>query len=527
MHKNMYKIQWLILLLAVSSVKGHAFGFNSACTNQDGSLGITFGNHGKVVTDVGGIGSQANGVVVLPCGDIVAAGSADILPTSVAGNANILFSSKDFALVRYTPYGSVDTRFGMNGIVLTDFAAALIDAGRADLVFNNPSSDVANALAVQKNCDGCDETCKNHCDDSCNNNCKLVVVGSSDVLGRDSFAVARYNCDGTLDTSFGIDNSGVMVIPFGSSQGTAFAVAIQPDGKIVVAGSITYADGSSDFAVVRLNCDGTLDHTFGCDRSGIVTIDFGGFDEEANAVKIQQDGKIVVAGTSDARGLFDFALARLTPDGRLDVTFGDKNSDGLGRTGKVLTDFSGNETSDDVANALVLVEECTTCCKESDLAIVAVGISAVDGTSTFALAGYTIYGSLDRNFGDNGLVTTQFEGATDSAALAATSEHECGKPCKIVAVGDTTVDGNTDFALARYLLDGTLDIDFGIDGMITTDFFNALDSAQAVAVQENGDIIAAGVAVEPPVEFALARYNVCDPCCTPCGVVCAPCQPCR
>ena len=171
MYKNMYKIQWLILLLAVSSVRGHAFGFNPVCTNQDGSLGIAFGNHGKVVTDVGGIRSQANGVVVLPCGDIVAAGSATTLLTS-----------SDFALVRYTPYGGVDTRFGTNGIVLTDFAAALIRVGDGGLVLVNPSSDVAQAIALQKNCDGCDDTCTNGCNDGCATNCKLVVAGSSNVL---------------------------------------------------------------------------------------------------------------------------------------------------------------------------------------------------------------------------------------------------------------------------------------------------------------------------------------------------------
>ena len=119
----------------------------------------------------------------------------------------------------------------------------------------------------------------------------------------------------------------------------AQAVAIQKDNKIVVAGIVFYADGTSDFAVVRLNCDGTLDRTFGCDRSGTVTIDFGGDVEQATAVKIQQDGKIVVAGFSNAQGVFDFALARLTPDGRLDVTFGDKEVNGFGRTGKVLIRF--------------------------------------------------------------------------------------------------------------------------------------------------------------------------------------------
>ena len=506
----MYKSYWLKVLLALVVVKVYAVTPRFACKNQDGSLDDTFGSHGKVVTPIG-IFAQAQGVVVLPCGDIVAAGDVRTLTTG-----------DDFGIARYTPYGELNTSFGMNGIELTDFARTL---GRTTSSF-----DVARAIALQKNCSGCDDTCKNTCADSCNNNCKLVVVGTSNVFGNDAFAVARYNCDGTLDTSFGINNSGVMVIPFGVSSGGANAVAIQENNKIVMAGVIVYVDGSSDFAVVRLNCDGTLDRTFGCDRSGIVLIDFGGFNDEAGAVKIQQDGKIVVAGYSDAQGSQDFALARLTANGRLDVTFGDKNPDGFGRTGKVLTDFSGNGTSNDRANALVLVEGCSFCCQESDLAIVAVGISGVGKADTFALAGYTMYGSLDRNFGDNGLVTTHVGGTTSSAANAALIEHGCNEPCKIVAGGNAEVPGviGQVFALARYTLEGSLDTTFGSDGVVTTFFSDDDDIIQALALQENGDIVAAGYTIDGGVNlFALARYDICNPCCVPCGLVCAPCQPCR
>ena len=144
---------------------------------------------------------QVQGVVVLPCGDIVAAGIQNYYG--------------DFALARYVPYGELNTSFGMDGIVLTNFGTVLAPAPMPAI--NIPSFDEANAIALQQDCNRYSDTCKNHCNDGCNNNCKLVVVGASDVFGSDNFAVARYNCDGTPDTNFGISNTGVMVIPgFGS-----------------------------------------------------------------------------------------------------------------------------------------------------------------------------------------------------------------------------------------------------------------------------------------------------------------------
>lgn len=497
----MNTLQLLLIAIVLPVLIGHAGGLKPVCKNEDGSLNNTFANHGKVITPVAVAGSQAQGVVVLPCGRIVAAGFT--FPS--------VNSTRDFALVGYTSYGAIDDDFGVNGIVFTHFGAVLPGA----VVLQ--SNDQAYAVALQSNCNGCDDRCGDCCDNSCNGNDKIVVVGSSDVLGTKAFAVARYNGDGTLDTTFGMDGSGVMVIPI-EIMSEAFAVAIQADNKIVVAG---YAqDGmNTDFAVVRLDCNGTLDTTFGCDSTGIVTIDFGRFDK-AFAVKIQKNGKIVVAGQSNAHGSFDYALVRLMDNGTLDKNFG--------VNGKVLTDFSSNNTSQDSVNALVLIEDCGTCCNNDPLRIVAVGLSnrSIRVGSQFSLAGYTDSGDLDKNFGSDGLAVTEFIGSESSNAKAAVLQRDCAKGCKIVVGGILEATG-FHWVLARYTLDGSLDPYFGIDGTVRTDFFNGTrDQAFAVALQANGNIIAAGSsnAFSTQPQFALASYTVCNRCCVQCGLACSSCK---
>jgi len=182
--------------------------------------------------------------------------------------------------------GDLDVTFGNDGIVTTDFGGA--DEGRA--------------VALQK--DG-----------------KIVVAGVTAGLYPlpSDFAVARYNKDGNLDMSFGV--GGKVINDFGGND-EGLAVVLQKDGKIVVAG-----ESDDDFAIARYNTDGSLDLTFG--TGGKVTTDFGGVDE-GRAVALQKDGKIVVAGASDG----DFAVARYNTDGSLDLTFG--------TGGKVINDFGGN-----------------------------------------------------------------------------------------------------------------------------------------------------------------------------------------
>jgi len=159
--------------------------------------------------------------------------------------------------------GDLDPSFGTGGKVITDFT---------DMLFR-PSSDQAQELALQA--DG-----------------KIVLAGSSYNGAGGDFALARYNPDGSLDTTFG--TNGTVTTDFGADyEESATTFALQADGKIVVAGS-SYNGTGDDFALARYNPDGSLDPTFGTD--GIVTTDFSGDSDSANDLALQADGKIVVAG---------------------------------------------------------------------------------------------------------------------------------------------------------------------------------------------------------------------------------------
>src|SRR5262249_24701082 len=149
---------------------------------------------------------------------------------------------------------------------------------------------------------------------------KVVVVGNAPVsTGVNDFALARYNADGSLDTTFG--TGGKVTTDFGGGHASADAVAVQNDGKIVAAGHAYSAQTNWDFALTRYNSDGHPDTSFG--SGGKVTTDFSAGDDHANAVILQSDGKIVVAGLgSNATTAQDFGLARYNADGSLDTTFG-------------------------------------------------------------------------------------------------------------------------------------------------------------------------------------------------------------
>jgi len=288
---------------------------------------------------------------------------------------------------------------------------------------------------------------------------KIVVAGTS----INNFAVARYNTDGSLDSTFG--TGGKVITDFGKDD-LGQAVALQKNGKIVVAGT-SDAGGDNDFAIARYNTDGSLDLTFGA--GGQVTTDFGGENDFGNAVVLQKDGKIVVAGRSDTGGEgFDFAVARYNMDGSLDLTFGDG--------GKVTTDFGGS----DFGNAVVL---------QKDGKIVVAGFSADD----FAVARYNTDGSLDMSFGDDGQVTTDFGGSDFGNAVV------LQKDGKIVVAGSSA----DDFAVVRYNTDGSLDSTFGTGGKVITDFGGA-DFGNAIAMQKDGKIVVAGTS---DLDFAIARYN--------------------
>ncbi|HET6771374.1 MAG TPA: delta-60 repeat domain-containing protein [Actinomycetota bacterium] len=290
---------------------------------------------------------------------------------------------------------------------------------------------------------------------------------------------------GDLDTTF--DGDGKVTTDFAGNPDNAFAVALQGDGKIVAAGE-TLVSGTTDFALARYNTDGSLDTTFGGD--GKVTTDFAAGGDSASAVAIQGDGKIVAAGFAIVSGNNDFALARYNTDGSLDTTFGGDLPFPVPGDGKVTTDFAGSQ---DLAHGVAI---------RADGKIVAAGQARVSGSDDFALARYNTDGSLDTTFGGDGKVTTDFAGGSDLAHGVAIQADG-----KIVAAGEALVSGTLDFALARYNTDGSLDTTFDGDGKVTTDFAGDFDVALAVAIQGDGKIVAAGGAVVAGFDFALARYN--------------------
>ena len=252
---------------------------------------------------------------------------------------------------------------------------------------------------------------------------KIVVAGTVADASSSDFGVARYNTNGTLDNTFGSD--GKVSTGFGATDG-ANAVALQSDGKIVAAGFTNSSGGDDDYALVRYNTNGTLDNSFSGD--GKVIFGFGFGDDVASAVGIQTNGKIVIAGNAYDGNTIDFGVARLNTNGSLDNTF---SGDGM-----TLTGFG----ADDIARAVAI---------QSDGKIIAAGDKHLGfGNYSVVMARYKTNGGLDNTFGSdgNGKVTTGVDGAGESAKAIAIQSNS-----KIVLAGNTTESGgDQDFLVLRY-----------------------------------------------------------------------------
>jgi uncharacterized delta-60 repeat protein len=295
---------------------------------------------------------------------------------------------------------------------------------------------------------------------------KIVVSGNG-------FAVTRYNSDGSFDTSFG---TGGKVAPSQLGTSLAYGIVVQPDGKIVASG-----DGS-EFGLARLGSGGSLDPSFGV--AGKATASFGSsVDLQAHSLVIQSDGKLVVAGSADNAGQNDFALVRYNIDGSLDATFGSG--------GEVTTDFASGT---DVAFSVTL---------QADGKIVAAGVTQdMAGAENLALARYNADGSLDATFGTGGRVTT------DIGTLEHAESVKIQSDGKIVVAGYTFVGPGADFVLLRYNSDGSLDSSFGSGGKVVTDLGSDRDEADSLVIQADGKIVVAGsTGSGSGSDFAVARYN--------------------
>ncbi len=304
----------------------------------------------------------------------------------------------------------------------------------------------------------------------------VTVKGTSgDKSATKDFNLTVRGPPGSLDTSFA---TGTVITPVGPGEDYAEAIAVQSDGKIILAGRSNTGAGN-DFALVRYNRDGSLDTSFG--TGGKVTTAVGSGGDEAYAVAVQSDGKILAAGSADggASGL-DFALVRYNADGSLDASFG--------TGGKVLTAL-GNAT--DRIYAIKL---------QADGKILAGGETAAGATGQdFALVRYNADGSLDTSFGTGGTVVTAIASAGGRDTIFSLALQQVGGETRIVAAG-----GEGDFRLARYTSSGALDTSFGTGGTIANVFTSSIGSARAVTIDSAGKIVVAGHFSN---DFALARLN--------------------
>ena len=347
--------------------------------------------------------------------------------------------------------GALDETFGVGGKVTTIIGS---------------DDDRATAVAIQT--DG-----------------KILAGGYAKIGSGTDFALARYNQDGTLDSTFG--EAGKLTTHIGTSDSSVdrpYAIALQEDGKILLGGYS--AKGShSNFALVRYDQNGTLDPTFNDDGKLTTPISSGSTGRDYFALAIQADGKIVAGGSSLKDGKYDFTLMRYNSDGSPDSTFDDD--------GHVTTSIG---TEEDKLTSLAIQTDG----KISK--IIAGGYSAIDSINhDFALARYNNDGSLDRSFDHDGKQTTSI-GPKDIATSLALQEDG-----RILLGGYSNLNDVNDFALARYNNDGSLDSSFSDDGMTTTDIGTATDIAYALAVQVDGKILAGGYAYRGTNDFAVVRYN--------------------
>lgn len=388
---------------------------------RDGDLVTTFGDDGIArlgVTNVYGSTTMSKPVVG-PGGTI-----------TYCGTRNVVGAGRDFHVARVKANGVLDTSFSFDGRAGVDF---------------DGNDDECNAIAIQA--DG-----------------RIIAVGSTQSATSRNFALARFTSTGALDSTFGVNGRlQVQFDVFGSDDSSAYAIALQTDGRIVVAGDLHITPGIYDFAIARLLADGSYDTAFngnGRQRVRIITPD-GTERASGLALAIDTIGRMVVGGYARKHAAqasdYDFAAARLLGDGTLDATFGN------GGSTTVALDLGGTTgTNDDVSTAMAL---------QADGKILLAGKTDVSATVTpntdMAVIRLLPSGVPDAAFGMDGHVIVPFDRHPSGGdeALAMTIDG-----------GNITLGGyaftsaqSADIALVRLLSNGSRDASFGNLGRRTFD----------------------------------------------------------
>lgn len=477
-----------------------------------GALDPTFGSGGTVFKDYGVIDPNAasagvRALFTYPASDAVNAGK--VLGAGYVSTPNVTHTGSDFAVMRYNADGTPDATFGTNGITITDFNTKPNDSfGSNDYVF---------CLAV----DGGGRIVVGSTE-------HLVMTSSTSGVQVPDFALARYTPAGQLDTDpvtgFGPANAATglrpgkftTTFPGGTATtngSTARAVAVQPDGKLVVAGQAYSAAGSQDFALARYNDDGSLDPSFGSNGNGLVTTPILAGADYARAMVLQADGRIVLAGSASNGSDLDFAAARYNPNGTLDATFGTNGKVTTAITVKAPTPKKRNAPAPPAADdeAVGLVQDAA-----GQFTLAGYTVNTSTGQKDTALVRYTPGGALDTSFSSGGKVVTDLGGNDIGRALVLQPDGKL-----VVAGSVTTATTGEDFALARYNPNGALDGTFGTNGKVTTAITTSGDSVMALTLQPDGRIVAGGYAGRG---FAVARY-LGDPPTAPANVAAAAVAP--
>jgi uncharacterized delta-60 repeat protein len=453
----------------------------------NGVLDPSFSSDGIVVsTNPDALSVTATCVAVSSAGRVVVGGSMLTIPT-------------DYFLACFTASGVQDGGFGTLGWVRTDF---------------DHDTDGVEAVAFQS--DG-----------------KVLAAGSSRIAGDFDFSVARYSVFGTLDPSFSGD--GKATVPFGGND-LCHNMALQPDGKIVLVGGAFTTSGNSDFALARLNTNGSLDNSFAGDGKFIPPLAFG-TDEEAFGVAIQSDGKIIASGF---QGPDDGRLLRVTPSGSLDSSFdGDGLAYDLNNTceavavqlnGSIIVAglhispdqdgkaafhrFASNGAFDpSLADGAEYIDLGSSDDRCRDVAVLLDG--RIIGNCEFGGSGALLQIWPNGDIDTGGRQTVGFEdNFTQQGLLKDSVDVSCVSMApqsdgKLVLLGEVANKAFTakDMALTRLMQDGTVDASFGTNGHVQFGPF-LFDQPRTVAIQPDDKIVIGGHLVAGSViNFMIARLN--------------------
>jgi uncharacterized delta-60 repeat protein len=409
-----------------------------AFPQADGTPDAFFGTDGAVVLKPSSGFDNANDVEVLPDGKIM-----------VAGNAQTTSTNFDLAIYRLNSDGSPDATFGTNGLVLHDLFGF---------------QDFAYSIKILP--DG-----------------KMLVAGSTMVAEPDDidFFCARLNPDGSFDTAFG--TNGFTTVHFGINEDEANAIALQPDGKIILAGQSQVLGVTTNTALARLNSDGSMDNTFSGD--GKLLANVGANSEKALDVLLLENGSIMTAGyilnTSQ-----DILVKKFTSSGEIDLTFGINGSKTI-----------NPKNSDDLGYAITR--------HPLNGRILVAGRYGISSKADATVLSISENGVIDSTFGINGFTTLNINYSDKANAIFIQPDG------KIIITGGEAPSGISFYNsfIARFNEDGTIDNTFGTSNGYTLSPFGEVGSiGNDIAMQADGKIVTCGIASQVSGnDFGILRYN--------------------